>query len=479
MKKIAFFCRSRLTQLYGELNRYLCSEFSCVYIAYSNEDYKALKNKYQIDVDFNFKNYLYQNFENAKNIEIEEIDRFIIENSKNRFNVNSVIQSDRALCNLKQEEAYNLIKAYYMFWMSFFSAHKDLDFFFHETTSLALNFIASLFCNQNSVIYTDMVGVPNVNPSFMFISSSDGQALDFDIDKLAEESIVNKFENYISQRYTSISNLSINTSLMQSLKVVIKNRMNRFYNHLSKRIDRVLDCVEWFMLHDPRYMNKIKNIFMYKIIKWDEPNVSENYYYYSMNLEPEAVIQYLADGYYSSQVKLIENIAAQLPPNSYLYVKDHVVEYGYRNYKDYKYLQSLHNVKVINPRVRGSELIKNCNSVISICGTAIMEAHFFNKCSFMFGNFYYEKSKNVYKIRNIKDFRDAVYSFPVFDVAEGKKFISSFLASLHLGSPDYFSGGITESANDAEFSDNIIKISNAIVKYVVSNCNKGSIIDFT
>lgn len=472
MMKIAFFCRSRLTQLYGELNRHLADDFSCVYVAYEEEDTNLLKKSYSVDADINFKEYIYKEIENAKKIDINEIDHFIIKWSSNRFNLNSVIQSDRALCNLDQQDSYIMIKLYYIFWKEFFDTHKEISVFFHETTSLALNFIASLFCTKNNVIYTDMVGVPNYEPSFMFISSSVGESKDFERKEAPDISVIEKFEEYIAHRYKSIANLSIDTSLSTSIKIVLKNSIKRLLNRFTKKIDRVLDCVEWFMLHDKRYTNKIKNFFLYKTIKWDQIEVTDSYFYYSMNLEPEAVIQYLADGYYSNQVKLIENVAAQLPPNTYLYVKDHVVEYGYRNYKDYKYLQSLHNVKVIDPRIRGSQLIKNCKAVISICGTAILEAHFFNKCSYMFGNFYYEKSKNVIKIQNIKDFRKVVYSEPLFNTADKNEFIDSFLASLHPGSPDYFTGGNIDRLKHEEFSQNIVKISEAIKKYTIKNCDK-------
>lgn len=472
MMKIAFFCRSRLTQLYGELNRHLTDEFTSIYVAYSEEDANLLKDSYSITADFNFKSYIYKKFEAAKNEDIKEIDHFILKWSHNRFNVNSVIQSDRALCNLSQEESYIMLKVYYMFWKEFFDAHEEINIFLHETTSLALNFIASLFCLKNNVIYTDMVGVPNYEPSFMFISSSSGESKDFERNLLPKNDTVENFEQYVALRYKSIANLSVDTSLLTSVKAVVKNNIKRILNRFTQKVDRVKDCVEWFMLYDKRYANKIKNLFLYKTIKWDTVGGADAYYYYSMNLEPEAVIQYLADGYYSNQVKLIENIAAQLPPDTYLYVKDHVVEYGYRNYEEYKYLQSLHNVKVIDPRVRGSELIRNCKAVISICGTAILEAHFFNKCSYMFGNFYYEKSKNVIKIHNIKEFRAAVYSEPLFDSADKNKFIECFLASLHPGSPDYFTGGKKDSSNEDEFSQNIIKISEAIKKYAVNNCIK-------
>lgn len=468
--KIAFFCRSRLTQLYGELNRQLADEFKCIYIAYSKEDANLLQNSYKITANSNFKSYIYRNFEIAKKECIHEIDTFILKWSNNRFNVNSVIQSDRALCNLSLDESYNMLKVYYMFWRDFFDGNKDIDLFLHETTSLALNFIASLFCCKNNIVYTDMVGVPNYEPSFMFISSNNGESKDFENNAVVENEIIEKFNQYIALRYKSIANLSVDTSLVTSVKAVVKNSINRISNQFTHKVDRVKDCVEWFMLYDKRYINKIKNYLLYKTIKWDHVDPSETYYYYSMNLEPEAVIQYLADGYYSNQIKLIENIAAQLPPDTYLYVKDHVVEYGYRNYREYKYLQSLHNVKVIDPRIRGSELIKKCKAVVSICGTAILEAHFFNKCSYMFGNFYYEKSKNVVKIDNIKDFRAAVYSEPLFDFADKNRFIECFLASLHPGAPDYFTGGKLDCSAETEFSQNIVKISKAIKKYAVNNC---------
>lgn len=472
MKNIVFFCRSRLTQLYGELYQHLAGDLNCKYIAYSHEDEFMLENIYKIKAESNFKDFIHKHHGRYEELLIEEIDLFIAKWSNERFNVNSVIQSDRALCHLELQDAYSMLKVYYVFWKRFFEQNQDIDVFFHETTSLALNFIASLFCLKTGAIYTDMVGVPNSVPSFMFISSSIGESKDFELKLSVTSEVKAEFENYINLRYQSIANLSTDTSIVKSFKAVIKNKIFQMLNRFNKKIDKVKDCVEWFMLYDERYINKIKNLFFYNAIKWDEPNPSELFYYYSMNLEPEAVIQYIADGYYSNQIKLIENIAAQLPPNSYLYVKDHVVEYGYRSYKDYKYLQSLHNVKVINPRVRGSTLIKSCKAVVSICGTAVLEAHFFNKCSYMFGNFYYTKSKNVFKIQNVKDFRQQVYSDPTFDFDDKETFIGHFLGALHLGSPDYFTGGTSAGADGEHFSENVLNISKAIKKYVATHCAK-------
>ncbi|MCS6118733.1 hypothetical protein G3444_07380 [Shewanella baltica] len=471
MFKICFFCRSRLTELYGELFKHASSDFSYKYIAYSKDEEVFLKENYNIVVLSNFKKFVHQNFDKVQATNMSIIDEFIISWSAGRFNLNGVIQSDRALKHLSQSDAYKIIKIYWFFWDDFFKNNSDLDLFLHETTSLALNFLASLFCKKYEIIYTDMVGVPNYVPSFMFISSNNGESIDFENAIYGVSDINSEFNEYILQKYRSISNLSVDTSIVIAFKSLVKNFFIKTSNRFTRKIDSVKDCVEWFMLYDKRYKNKLINLFLYNFIDWDEPIEGEEFFYYSMNLEPEAVVQYLADGLYSNQVKLIENIAAQLPPNTYLYVKDHVVEYGYRNFRDYKYLQALHNVKVIDPRVRGSELIKKCKAVIAICGTAILEAHFFEKISYMFGNFYYEKSKNVVKIFNIKDFREILYSNPKFERNDKVEFLKKFLASSYLGSPDRFNGGESDS-NVKDYADNIVNISNSLMNYASKNCKK-------
>ncbi|WP_139463190.1 hypothetical protein [Aeromonas veronii] len=470
MFKICFFCRSRLTELYGELLKHASSDFSYKYIAYSKDEEAFLRENYNIEVVSNFKDFVYQNFDVIQTENMSVIDDFIITWSAGRFNLNGVIQSDRALKHLSQNDAYKIVKIYWIFWDEFFKENSELDIFLHETTSLALNFLASLFCKKYNIIYTDMVGVPNYVPSFMFISSNNGESIDFENISQIVPVISSEFNDYILQKYKSISNLSVDISIYIAFKSLVKNFLIKMSNGFTHKIHCVKDCVEWFMLYDKKYKNKLINLLLYHFIDWDEPIEGEDFFYYSMNLEPEAVVQYLADGLYSNQIKLIENIAAQLPPNTYLYVKDHVVEYGYRNFRDYKYLQSLHNVKVINPRVRGSELIKKCNAVIAICGTAILEAHFFNKISYMFGNFYYEKSKNVVKVSNIKDLREVLYGNTEFDLDDKVEFLNKFLASTYLGSPDVFNGGRSDSNED--YNLNIVNISNSLKTYASKNCKK-------
>lgn len=473
MKTILFFSRKRLLHLYAKMDNKLKNDYNIVHVAYSSVEAKILLDTYNINSQYIMKEYV-------KNYDIScidanltyELDQFIIHKTNGRFNLNSAIQSDRGFIYLSQDEAYDLALIYFDFWKNIFFEGK-VDYFFHETTSLLFNFIASLFCIENKAIYSDLVEVPFYKNAFIFISSNNGSCIDF-VKNFKHNNIDNtneilKLENYFEKKYISIANFHIKSSLDILLFHAISQELKIMINKITKKYDRFKDNTEYFMLNDRKYFNKMKNIIMYKFIEWDIPNYSESYYYYSMNLEPEAVVQYLADGLYTNQVKLIQNIASQLPPNSHLYVKDHIVEYGYRDYSDYMKLKQLHNVKLIHPTVRGSTLIKNAKAVIAICGTAILEAMIFKKTSYIFGNFYYTLSKNVFYVKNIKELRQLLYSQPVFSSDDYKLFLSSYLKSVYIGSVSSYTTGIEDLSTD---SDNFDLIANAIDKFIKNNKNE-------
>ncbi|MCT7525392.1 hypothetical protein N5T77_10060 [Aliarcobacter cryaerophilus] len=461
MKTILFFSRMRLTYLYGELNSQLNKDYNCIHVVYSEMENSILKNNYCISSKYNLKKYLRENKITSEHTIIKEIDDFIITYSQNRFNLNSSIQSDRGMKTLSQKEAYELAILYYNFWKEIFEKN-IIDVFFHESTSLLFNFIASLFCNKYNVVYTDLVGVPYYKKAFLFISSNNGSCIEFSNNfgkKIDNAKEIRSFLQYINNKYSSIAKFDVNRDYLKLFKVIFKNEIKIILDKLFSFIDPFYDNIEHYMLYERRSLHKFLNLLSYNFFNWDKPYQTEKYYYYSMNLEPEAVVEYLADGIYRNQVKLIENIASQLPPNHFLYVKDHVTEFGYRNYKDYLYLKKLHNVKVIHPSLPGSQLIKNSCGVIAICGTAVLEAIFLKKVAYMFGNFYYTQSNNVIHIANIKDLKQKLYLNIKFSDRDYFLFLSAYIKSLNFGEIDLFTTGTEQLILDIE---NIISISNAI-----------------
>lgn len=465
MKTILFFSRMRLSYLYGELSTVLCNDYNCIHVAYSDKEDYILKNNYSILSKYNLKKYLRKNKIINEQYIIKEIDDFIITYSQGRFNLNSAIQSDRGIKNLNQSESYKLAIFYYYFWKDIFEENV-IDVFFHEATSLLFNFIASLFCNKYNVVYTDLVGVPHHRKAFLFISSNNGSCIQFSNNfgkKIDNTKEIRSFVQYINNKYSSIAKFEVNKNYLKLFNIIFRNEIKIILNRLFSFIDPFYDNIENYMLYERRSLHKFLNLLSYNFFDWDKPDYTEKYYYYSMNLEPEAVIEYFADGIYRNQVKLIENIASQLPPNHFLYVKDHVTEFGYRNCKDYLYLKKLHNVKVIHPSIPGSQLIKNSCGVIAICGTAVLEAIFFKKIAYMFGNFYYTQSNNVIHITNIKDLKQKLYLNIKFSNKDYFLFLSAYIKSLNFGETDLFTTGTEQLKLDKE---NINSISNAIRDFI-------------
>ena len=141
------------------------------------------------------------------------------------------------------------------------------------------------------------------------------------------------------------------------------------------------------------YINKnfIKNI------SGDLPFV-----YFPLHSEMDRVIL-LGAPFYTNQIEVIKNIVKSLPINYELYVKEHPILkiYGWRKLSFYKEIQSIPRVKLIHPSVNPEEIIKKSKLVISISGTAGLEAAFQNKPSIVLVEQDYSFLDSVKKIKTV------------------------------------------------------------------------------
>jgi hypothetical protein len=190
---------------------------------------------------------------------------------------------------------------------------------------------------------------------------------------------------------------------------------------------------------------------------YSSPNKNDKYFFYPLHLEPEAVVLYYAEGWYNGQVKLIENIAMQLPPNTFLYVKDHPHGGQYRDIDDFKRIITIKNVKLIQPDISGKSIIRNSLGVITINGTAGFEALLLNKYVFCFGKAFYTSFKGVVYLNEIKKLREAIYRTNFneennFDIEE----INCFLKCSHEGFVGYFSNRHLKLGIDSDVNSKIV-----------------------
>jgi hypothetical protein len=454
-KTILFFSRSELTYLYGSIDKHLKDSFTIIHVAYSIEEELILREKYQIENITVFKevakDFLNEQITDEK---LKAIDQLLIEQTDGGFNLNSALQSNRTSLYLEYKDSLQITLMYYETWKKIFGERR-INFFVHEPVSLLMNQIAAAICKKQGGIYTAQISVSGENPkdfNYIMLDHYNGSAVSLreNYYNLTSQAIsdsrdrISRFLQEFRSNYEIFFN-SLGTGALtpklylNAVDTVVRQKIINTVK--PRKMHPLLDNVEVFLKKDDFSGRRLRNLTSYVGLQYDTPEATDTYYFYPLHLEPEAVVLYWADGYYTNQVKLIENIAAQLPPGHLLYVKDHPHLYGYREVADYKRIQNIPNAKLLPPHLPGKQIIKNCKGVITINGTAGFEALLMGKQVIAFGSSFYSVAERVILIKNIKDLRDKLYEIQdtIYEDDETfYRFILAYLLSLNSGFVNFF-----------------------------------------
>ncbi len=152
---------------------------------------------------------------------------------------------------------------------------------------------------------------------------------------------------------------------------------------------------------------RIRDFKVRYLFNYDKINEKEKFFYYPLHVEPEASI--MINGIRGlNQISLIQRLAMQLPFDMKLYVKEHPTMVGWRLIKDYKSLQKIPNLKIMNPNYNGKNLIIKSNGVFTISGTSGWEALLLKKPVFLIGTSFYQKLPMVKYIQNIDNISNEI-----------------------------------------------------------------------
>ena len=159
-------------------------------------------------------------------------------------------------------------------------------------------------------------------------------------------------------------------------------------------------------------INEIKNTINYFIRqRYIDRNFSsilpesKNLIFFPMQQEPERSLLLTAPRYID-QMNTIDLISKSIPENYLLIVKEHPTQgpgRGWRNLSDYKRFKNNSKVFFIHPSISASEIIKKSKLVISVSGTASLEASFFNTPSITFAKKDFSLISSVQKFNNDDD----------------------------------------------------------------------------
>lgn len=484
-KNILLLHREELTYLYILLAKNIDNRLNVVHVAYSNKEARLLKNaginNFLVYNEL-LENYLKQYPVYTKE-DIEKIDKIFIDNTNSRFNLNASIQSDRGFAMLSYGECLWLANAHYHTWNKIFETHK-IDLLLHEPCSLFFNHLGAAMCRAQGGQYAWQVQVRSDRYKFAYLMCVHDDYSNVEIehyykyykenpDKIDLDRCKKFVEDFRADYSIFFGDVAPTANSIFTLRK--KMWREKIYKLIKRnRFNPITNNIEYYLHNQNIFRDKVRNAKDYKRygIEFEKLPAGEKYYYYSFHLEPEAVVLYLGDGIYTNQIKLIENIAASLPPDHYLYVKDHPHEYAYRRVDDYLRLKQIPNVRLLNQSIPGKVVIKDAIGVFSVNGTAGFEALMLGKQVYNVGWSYYCYCDRVKFIKNIRDIRDVVYNecnTEYQDDMEFYAFVASYLEAIHCGYINYFGGMANKLCDDQDA--NAKAIANQIIKYTEEFCN--------
>ena len=157
--------------------------------------------------------------------------------------------------------------------------------------------------------------------------------------------------------------------------------------------------------------NKRRESFVNKNLN-KKVDYNKPYVYFPLHVEPERSLL-IAAPYFTNQIEVVKNIAKSLPIDYLLYVKEHpAMKFFWRDSSYYKEIISIPNVKLIHPSVPSNKIISNCSLVITIGGTAALEATFYKKPALAFSDFWgNELFTSIYRVKNFEELPKAIRTY--------------------------------------------------------------------
>lgn len=122
-----------------------------------------------------------------------------------------------------------------------------------------------------------------------------------------------------------------------------------------------------------------------RICDINTPNdLPKQFIYYPLHYEPEATI-FMLSPYFRDQIEASRIMAQSLPVGVKLVIKDHPQMYALRDSEYYDKLRAIPNILLCSPLIEGKVLTEKCNGVVSLSGTAAIEAFLLGKNNLCLG----------------------------------------------------------------------------------------------
>jgi hypothetical protein len=160
-------------------------------------------------------------------------------------------------------------------------------------------------------------------------------------------------------------------------------------------------------------------IWRLKLGKLLEPTLpNEKFVFFPLHIVPELSLLLYAP-FHINQETIAQNIAQSLPWDTCLYVKEHPQGIGYKTMSFYKGVKRTPNVRFIYPHLSSRTLAAASQGVVTITGTAGLEAMLLGKPVITLGDVFYNfVPKLVTRASSVEDLPRLVRAFETFETDE-------------------------------------------------------------
>lgn len=223
------------------------------------------------------------------------------------------------------------------------------------------------------------------------------------------------------------------------------------------------------------YIRKIKSIFRFYYFKFLFKNSKfENFknkkiIYFPLHYQPEASIDVI--GYkFSDQLSVINKLSESIDtnPDFIILVKDHPHCVGNRKLNYFDKISNKSNVIVLSPWINSKQIIKNSELVITIAGTASLEASIMKVPSVTLVKMFFANLmiKEIYKIEKDSIIEILKYKNEWIKYRNSNQWLNKFMDTLNCS----FHGNFGDSMNNKKVLDkqNMTKLKYAVGKLLNS-----------
>lgn len=338
--------------------------------------------------------------------------------------------------------------------------------------------------NVNIVIFSDVphgayplifyyvAKMLNINTIFCMPSFWIGKTFIYhDLEDIGKFEIKSDKKLYLEQTFQKnlpyMKKFSLKDKIKKKTKIIwnFKQTIDEKLYDLRKNKKIYGNLEKYLLMHTERavkryienndYRKNYKRYFNDKIIN------DEKFVYFPLHLQPEMTTDTLG-GIYYDQLLAIEKLRKIIPDNWYIYIKENPKQTAYmRGNRFFERLTQIKNVRLLNKDVNTYDIMKKCQFVATITGTAGWEAITGGKPALVFGLAWYRYISGVSLYHDNININTIIKQKINFDL------IMKSAYSLYNLAYDFVINDYQKNnKEDYNYQNNIIKITEGLLKEV-------------